>query len=403
MREITNYLLSFMNEDFISKYNLKKPVLSKISKHFLMDIYHKIEKADSLWRSGSHIQSIDINPNTELPKGAHYDYIIKDARTTIEKSQKIGKKYVFSINSQPITVYMVYPIDKGGITPSNKDTYFWECLHRIYIWLIIAYPYKSNECSQTLNIYIYFSNAFKLLPDTKQTPFEQSHVNSAFTFACMENNEINVFREEEWFKVLIHESFHSLGLDFSKSASLSMTSKMKILSMFPVDSDVNLFETYCEINAEIMNVLFCMYFENIPLRKLEEFLLYEQVFSSFQRGKVLNHYEIACDDLYKLDSRSHKLRTRYKEKTNILSYYILKSYLITYINDFLEWMVNHNMSSLQFQETDENMNAYCQLIIGKQNSDYYLNLCSIMQDWFKKNEDNDNIETATMRMTAIEF
>ena len=66
-------------------------------------------------------------------------------------------------------------------------------------------------------------------------------------------------------------------------------------------------------------------------------------------------------------------------------------------------MVNHNMSSLQFQETDENMNAYCQLIIGKQNSDYYLNLCSIMQDWFKKNEDNDNIETATMRMTAIEF
>jgi hypothetical protein len=62
---------------------------------------------------------------------------------------------------------------------------------------------------------LYFTNYLKILPPANGSIIDQEHANTAFTTSCKTNTEINLFREEEWFKVLVHETFHCMGLDFS--------------------------------------------------------------------------------------------------------------------------------------------------------------------------------------------
>ena len=94
-----------------------------------------------------------------------------------------------------------------------------------------------------------------------------SHVNGGLSDICQIDGRIIVYRREEWFKVLIHESMHNYGLDFS-TLDLSMANK-KLHSIFSIQTDVKIFESYCEIWARIMNVFFESYFEiNRHSRKL---------------------------------------------------------------------------------------------------------------------------------------
>jgi hypothetical protein len=59
----------------------------------------------------------------------------------------------------------------------------------------------------------------------------------------------------------MHETFHSFGLDFSERHSQNESNQI-ILSLFPaVDkkTDIRLFETYCEMWAEIFNLMFYLF------------------------------------------------------------------------------------------------------------------------------------------------
>jgi hypothetical protein len=68
-------------------------------------------------------------------------------------------------------------------------------------------------------------------------------------------------------------------------------------------------------------------------------------------------------DLY-LDSK-HSIILRenlYKEKTNVLSYYILKTILLNNYQGFLSWCNKNNLSLLDFKETIGNLKEFCKFI-----------------------------------------
>ena len=52
----------------------------------------------------------------------------------------------------------------------------------------------------------------------------------------------------------------------------------------------------------------------------------------------------------------------FKEKTNILAYYVIKTILLNNYNGFLEWCKTHNFSILQFNKTNKNITDYCVFI-----------------------------------------
>ena len=79
-------------------------------------------------------------------------------------------------------------------------------------------------------------------------------------------------------------------------------------------------------------------------------------------------------DLYSETQRSRMLRENlYKEKTNVLSYYIIKTVLINNYQGTLSWCKTNNLSLLQFKKTIKNQSEFCKFIENHYKSNSMLN------------------------------
>ena len=72
-------------------------------------------------------------------------------------------------------------------------------------WFIIGYKTAPSLCRQPMHLHLYLTPFKKTLPTTKGLVLDELHVNTAYTWHCKPNNKMVIYREEEWFKVLIHE------------------------------------------------------------------------------------------------------------------------------------------------------------------------------------------------------
>lgn len=315
---------------------------------------------DLIMEGQRQFSSVEINSaNTANSKDDVDEYTPTEIKHAINKKRKHKTELTFHVRDRK-TVLSMYHFENISTALLNQH------INRIYLWLYIASHFAPPKCSRTLNINIYFTDEKKRLP-TKKQPLQSIHANTAFTTSCAIETEINIFRQEEWFKVLIHETFHCLGLDFSESKRDGANAR--VLKIFPVKSDVRLFETYCETWAETINVMFIAFFStrnnNIAkmLEKTENMMHYERMFSLLQCTKVLRHFHLTYDELYKNDAASEsKRKENYKEETQILSYYILKCIYMFHLNEYIEWCLLNNGETLNFRKTPDNIEKYITLL-----------------------------------------
>lgn len=336
MKEISTIILSFLKTNYSKKIQ-HKPFSSK-GRKFLTKLFLLLSEGEDFYKNAQ------IEKKSSIINQHNADsYIPEDIKKIIYK-QKYATDISFSIEDRKYIIHMYHSyIESTSIINQH--------VKRIFMWLYMASRFSHSKCSQTMTIKIYFTNAKKNLPSKQRLPIEQEHANTAFTTSCKKETEINIFREEEWFKVCIHETFHCMGLDFSEmnnSASDAM-----ILKIFPLNADVRLYETYCETWAETINIMFISYLSsrnksiNNMIEKTEAFLYYERLFSLFQCAKVIRHFHLSYDDIIEKTKRAN---TNYKEKTQILSYYILKCIYMFYINEYIDWCIDNNGETLDFNK-----------------------------------------------------
>ena len=397
---VTKTLVKFMNKELTTVMQHMKPVeFSNISIHFLEKIFRNMKLAQTMWLRSSLKYSIV----KKLERGKNHDVIPAFARDEIENimwnKKGSGFHCKFSIFERDIDIYMF---------GSNMTRDFFEiAVKRIYLWLYVAFIYSPDHCSRQLKCYIYLTDLCKKMP-AKGEPIGTVNANTAFTTTCREHTEINIFRHEEWFKVLIHESFHCLGLDFSTLDTTNANNE--ILTMFPVESVVNLSETYCEVFAELLNVMFIVFysFDNMDkmkvlIDKTGNLLNYETLFSSFQCCKVLNHYDMTYDDLINNNGTE-----KYEERTNVLSYYIIKNVLFYHIDEFVKWCSKNNDKKGISFNGEKGLVKYCGLIGEHYKNKDFTDVLNVLDDWFRngnmKDEKNENdvFVMKTMRMSMIE-
>jgi hypothetical protein len=367
-------IVSFIKSDF---RDINVPPLAPASEQLFSEFFTQLEVAEAKF-SKLRITSVPMYGI----KGKLFEHIPAPIRETINPDDRMDH-FVFKFKYRTVNIYISHV--------PNLAKY----MKNIYLWFHFVDMYASTKCSLTVNAYINLTPFTKRIPNDG-SPIDQINANTAFTTFCSSNTDIHVYRFEEWFKVLIHESFHSLGLEFSPFAN-SDTNR-KILEMFAVKSDVNLGESYAEIWAEIINCVIVSYLsvrdkENHTrmLKKLNELLNIETKFSLFQCAKVLRHNHIKYSDFF---SGSSATLCNYSENANVLSYYVIKSILMYHKDEFIEWCVSNNKNPLDFKKTPTGINRYCSLI-----SDLYRN-----PDFIR------DIQTAatirgfddTLRMTAIE-
>ena len=346
---------------YVNQTNNTKKILTELYKEIL-EAFKYISK-----RNINNNYTIKILKNvSEITKPQNFNATSfpEIVRNHIDKSMMSEICYTFSLYERKIKVYFITETNDIDL---NIDVYN-KYLNAVAMWLYILNIYSSKECSKKISIYFYLTSLEKVLPKSNIFILDQINVNTAFTTTCPVDSEIVVFRKEEWFKVFIHETFHNFGLDFSMMNN-NYVNKC-ILDIFKVNSEVNSYEAYTEFWAEIINALFCSFYAlkdindmNSFLSNSELFINFEITYSLFQLTKTLDFMGISYNDLFSNSKQSVILRENlYKEKTNVLSYYIIKTILLNNYQGFLSWCNSNNLSLLDFKKTTGNLNEFCLFI-----------------------------------------
>jgi hypothetical protein len=190
----------------------------------------------------------------------------------------------------------------------------------------LLYLLKDSKV-QPVDAVILLSSAKKTYPHNRI--FGQSNVNSGYWSA----GKIVVYRKEEWFKVFIHECFHHFHYEnvlFDEKLS------KRILKIFKVDSEVNLYESYCEVWARTLNCCMKSVCNKVPLETL---LYHEKRYAVRHMVNVLHHMNLTY----------HKIQypCNYRENTNVLSYVVITAILM-----FQDFIPTHMSSMPSFRLID---------------------------------------------------
>jgi len=358
--------------------------LSASSQHELGSIYKLMHHANESFKTLSLYKNDHDNRDTSYIPDPIKPHV---ARCTHTQSVKFKVKHR--------SIYL-------SISAPHHISKFGQYVKRVYMWFFIASHYACRKCSNTIHIDIYLTDHVKLLPSIGHV-IGRTNVNTAFTTSCSASTNICIFREQEWFKVLLHESFHNMGLDFSEMETT--LSDRHIESMFKINADIRLFETYCETWAEIIHTQFLAFFStrikdryDIMMGKLDKMLEMEARFSMFQCAKVLDHNNMVYTDLFQESKRRH-----YREDTHVLSYYIIKSLLLYNKNHFIEWCSTNNKVLLDFNKTNRGITGFCNMIRSLYMDPVYIDAMKTIEPWFIYNKMSNALPRKTLRMTVFEL
>jgi hypothetical protein len=249
---------------------------------------------------------------------------------------------------------------------------------------------KGLKIINSLDVYLYLTDKEKKVPQNAVSVLGPDNCNSAITFACSKKGKILIYRKEEWKKVLIHELFHGLCIDFATVNYDNLKTDVK--KLYDVDSDFEISEAYSEYWATIINSCFISFSLLDDKYDKENFVLFvdfciqfERIYSLFQMIKILNFMGLNYKNLYSTDELSKSYRKiLYKEDTNVLCYYILKTVLLFYSDFFLSWCLINNSTILRFDKTSYNYTSFYKFIESKYKGKSFLDAIKNMEIFYTK-------------------
>jgi hypothetical protein len=362
-----------MNHDYIDVNNdnagLDQLYDNFIKAHTYVDTLHKRDLFD--------YKITKVNMISQIPKPEITDsyYFPQEIQDYVDENASYVIHYSSTIKNRDINLYftMFDELSDDEIQSVNK------CVYMIYMWIFVVNIYAKKSCSNTFTLYTYLTPFKKVLPDNQLISLSTEHVNTAYTSGCRENTEIVIFRKEEWFKVFIHETFHNFGLDFSNMNMRDIDSTLN--TIFNVNLEYKLYESYCETWARIINVMFSTYNKihnhdtikshkkkipkNVDKFKLlfRKYMKNECTHSMTQALKILHFMDLN----YKLVTSKTKSAVNvcshlYKQETAVFTYYIITGLLVNNYIEFMNWCFFNNPSFLLFYKSRDNIESYIELI-----------------------------------------
>jgi len=296
--------------------------------------------------------------------------------------------------------------ERNGAFPAPILKKYDKYIENILFWFKLAFKYTTQNCSKNLKVFLYMIDIPKIMPQKTIETLSPKHCNSAVTTGCLESTDIVIFRKEEWFKVLIHESFHSLGLDFAGYSTKDFTAAMK--QIYPLDG-IDYTETYAEFWATIFNCCFVAF--NLLEQKADfdtfmvyvQFLIkFEQIFSCFQVVKILEFMGLQYKNLYEKNIISNDARMYlFKEKTNVFGYYILKALLLWEYIDFIEWCHKTNINFIRFTKNPKTLMSFAKFIQQKHKTISFLGALQKIAEF--KSQTKRTVLLQSLRMTVCEL
>lgn len=366
-------------------------------KYLYQLMFNNYKKIDLYEISSSIINFHTQIPNCFLNKSLYYPEIIRD---DIINNASYKYENQIKIKNKIITIHF---ITYKPISVKNINLYFKMC----YLWLnIIIYSNcLIKNCCNKLDIYIAFSKINKVLPENSNNILSSENINTGYSYTCKENNEIIIYRQEDWFKVFIHETFHAFDLDSSSLFSSSSNYEIRLKEKFNIKNKILIYECYTEMWARILNVLLLEFIKNKNYQ--DEFLFTsfynkckitfqnEATFSVIQSVKVLKYMGINYNILISNDEKLRQCSLNlYKENTHVFCYYILTSILFLNLDSFLLWCNKNNNELFCFTKSSKNIDKFIDLILLLYNKK---ELLEIFENAYKKK----TFKNKSLRMSEI--
>jgi len=458
--EVTQTIQNLYNEVDVEFNNFKSSMFSPCFKHKMT----RLEKNNTVLQS-SLFKSIYVP--TKIA-----EYIKENARYLIEYSCDLDNGKTVKVN------FILFDSCRYELNNIRKKgaTYFKHCVLKIYIWLKVLSKYSRVECGKNLECFFYFTPFKRKLPSRSgsvspsnmyhygesmehdmyeagssgsagERVIGATHVNGGLSNICQTDGSIIVYRKEEWFKVFIHETMHNYGLDFAVLDDILVSNK-KLQSIFSIQTDIKVFESYCEVWARIMNVFFESYFEVnrhsrslfTPLStrkkiinnmhkqhkqhmqhavsvknrtgfkdKTERFLTifydnmqHEAVFSIFQCVKILNYMGLDYNIISTCTDANYIIvKKLYKEETNVFAYYVIVAILIANFNNFILWCIDNNTNLFNFKKEPVSVDDFIGFVSKNYKNSDLLNMVVAMEKRLENKTRDDEILLNTMRMTVV--
>lgn len=339
----------------------------------MLSLYKDILEADKYVNNSSIHNKTTVDADIPLNLPNNNRFFPKAIRKYIQDTPFSLFNYNCNLKGREININFY------NFNDSNVDNYK-KYANVMLAWLYICAKYSNKTCAETMNVNIYLTPFLKTLPASNGTVLSADHVNTAFTMCCIPDGEITIYREEEWFKVFIHETFHAYGLDFGLYEPKQLNKTLS--KLFPIKSDFNSCEAYTETWARIINcALYSFYSMHGENNDKETFLLYsnfclelERLFAIHQMAKILRFMGLNYTDLYKSGENSTYLRQQlYKEDTHVFAYYILTAIFLNDYKDFIQWCGDINGSNaMKFKCTEQSFSKMGNYISSIYNSKHLL-------------------------------
>ena len=390
----------FLTKNYTKQDNINYE--DKVFKNTIKTLFNDLNNASS-WANKTFdetkliINKIDVVSQIPRPDGFNSRWIDTEVKTHIFNNSTYKLGYKFKLNERNIKITFI--TENNAI--DNIKMY-----HRYIIdimtWISIADKYSCNHCGKTLKLYLYMTSLRKTLPQNRWDTISSMEVNSGLSDMCRRESEIIIFRKEEWFKLLIHETFHNYGLDFSVMNINILTDIMK--ENFYINSEFLMFETYTEFWARLVNVIFCTY-KVCEQSEFKDFYMYfqviyyyERLFSILQCCKILSFMNLTFDMITSKKDRDLSLQL-YKESTNVFPYYIGVSLLMIDPIKFVNWSNDNNINIFRFQKTDEKLISFGDYVVEQSKDEYNKKIYNKMFKLIPKLKDSLKMST---RMTMCE-
>ena len=347
-------------------------------------LYNNIKEADKYVTNKQkstcfnyNITKIDTKSQIPLPNIYDSHFFPNKIKKYIDEKSTYSLQFTCNIKNRFITVNFVL-FEK--ITQELLFT-LKQYIKLIYIWLHIVDSFSLKKCSNKLDVYIYLTSFKKELPNNQLLSIDSEHVNTAYTTGCQKETEIILYRKEEWFKVFIHETFHNFGLDFSNMSMHSVNKKLK--TIFNVNVEFNLYESYCEFWGRTINTLMYSYQAIRPtnrsstsvktgtsrkmvatfITRFNTDMQKECKHSLVQALKILDFLDLKYNHIVEKKGENINIcNYLYKENTSVFSYYIITSLLMNNYSQFMYWCSKNNNLLIQFKKTPGNIDSYMAFI-----------------------------------------
>jgi hypothetical protein len=294
---------------------------------------------------------------------------------------------------------------------------------------LVSHLARNSSCSKEgIDVIIFMTPYKRELEKKLGAILGAKNANGGFCYGCKSKGEIIVYRKEEFFKVFSHELIHNFGVDihmwkFMAASKVNNSKEYKIYNKFldnyslNRENDIVPHEALVEFWGIFLNntIYSYVYSNNSNLSTYKQKLkIFKEIFnkiiefeithSLLQTTKILQNNNISYLDILSSDKDID-----YRENTHILSYYMLKLFLLYNYSAFINTNITTSKgNSIYFHNSLVNMERFFNYINSISKSKSLIENLKYMEkhfDFLKSQKKSREIKylISNLRMSILEY